>query len=178
MDRFYTGQDAVLMIAPVFFPPLGAYPYLVGWAWFTLTALIFGAAFMLACLTLTRGQRAIASSALLLIWVLPRVLTPAMPQLLDITATVFYPQFSLAPSRHVAATNPLLQFMTQHPAWNMDAPPPAGLVQPILHFSLADIPASFLPPAILLWNRLFFLGLALVLLVVTIYGTQALRRQA
>jgi hypothetical protein len=43
--------------------------------------------------------------------------------------------------------------------------------------SLAGAPPSP-TPAMFLWNRLFFLGLSLVLLVLTIYGTHVLRRHA
>jgi hypothetical protein len=143
----------------------------------TLPAIIFGATFMLACITLTRGQRAIAFIATLLIWVLPLFLTQSIPQLLDITANVFFPQFSLSPPVHVSGTNPFNQFLIQHPVLFQDSPPPANLVQQVMHFSLAEIPPSS-TPTMFIWNRLFFLGLSLVLLVLTIYGTHAMRRHA
>ncbi|MDQ2715333.1 MAG: hypothetical protein M3Z08_10540 [Chloroflexota bacterium] len=167
MDRFYTGSQAFLIFAPAYYPPLGA----------QLTATIFGATFMLACITLTRGQRAIASLAAILIWILPLFLSQAMPQLLDITAAVFFPQFSL--SAHVQATgsDPGHQFLIQHPVLFGDGPPPANLVQQVMHLFLAEIPPSS-TPAMFLWNRLFFLGLSLVLLMLTIYDTHTLRRHA
>lgn len=176
-DRLATGSHGFLIFAPPFYPPLGAQPYLTGWTWLTLTSVIFGATFMLACMTLTRGQRAIAYLVSFFIWVLPLFLTQSIPQLLDITASVFFPQYSLAPASHVSSTDPFAQFVNQHPSWNMDAPPPANLVQPIMHLSLAGIPPSS-TPAMFLWNRLFFLGFSLVLLVLTIYGTHILRRRA
>jgi hypothetical protein len=177
MDHFSTGSHAFLVFAPPFYPPLGAQPYLIGWAWFQLPSIIFGATFILACLTLTRGQRAIASLAVILIWVLPLFLTQSIPQLLDITAAVFFPQFSLAPASHVSGTNPLTQFLIQHPVLFQDGPPPANLVGQVMHLSLAGIPPSS-TPAMFLWNRLFFLSLSLMLLVLTIYGTHVLRRHA
>ncbi|MGB8345651.1 MAG: hypothetical protein WCD86_12265 [Ktedonobacteraceae bacterium] len=177
MDHFYTGSRAFLIFAPVFYPPLGTQPYLIGWAWLALTAIIFGATFMLACITLTRGQHVIASIAVLLIWVLPRFLTQSIPRLLDITASVFYPQFSLAPASHASGADPLTQFLIQHPSLFQNGPPPANLVQQVMHLSLAGIPP--LPtPALFLWNRLFFLGLSLMLLILTIYGTHVMRRHA
>ncbi|WP_149404748.1 ABC transporter permease [Dictyobacter arantiisoli] len=94
IDHFATNSSAILLFAPAYYPPLGAPVYLIGWAWLTLTPVAFGATFMFACMTLTRGQRAIASLAVLLIWVLPMFLTQSMPQLLDITATVFSCLFS------------------------------------------------------------------------------------
>ena len=130
---------------------------------------------MLTCITLTRGQRAIAFIAAFLIWILPLFLTQSIPQLLDITANVFFPDFSLAPATHVSGTDPFRQFVYQHPSWNMDAPPPANLVQSIMHLSLAVIPPPSIPP-MFLWNRLFFLGLSLVLLVLTIYSVHVMRR--
>jgi len=177
MDSFAQGEHAVLLFAPAFYPPLGAQPYLIGWVWLTFPAIIFGATFMLACMTLTRGQRAIAYIISILIWVLPLFLTQSMPQLLDITAAVFFPQFALAPAGHVSGTDPFAQFVNQHPSWNMSAPPPVNLVQPIMHLSLAGTPPSP-TPSLFLWNRLFFLGLSLLLLVLTISGTHLLRRRA
>ena len=174
-DHFATGSHAFLIFAPPFYPPLGVQPYLIGWVWFQLPAITFGATFMLACMTLTRGQHAIASIAAILIWILPLFLTQSIPQLLDITAAVFFPDFSLAPASHVSGTDPRTQFLIQHPSLFQNSPPPANLVQQVMHLSLAGIPPSSTPP-MFLWNRLFFLGLSLVLLVLTIYGTHALRR--
>jgi hypothetical protein len=176
IDHFATNSYAFLLFAPAYYPPLGAQVYLIGWAWLMLTPITFGATFMLACMTLSHGQRAIASLAVLLIWVLPLFLTQSIPQLLDITAA-FFSHFSLAPARHVTSTTPITQFLLQHPVLRQDGPPPANLIQPVMHLSLAEIPPSP-TPAMFLWNRLFFLGLSLLLLVLTIYGTHALRRHA
>lgn len=176
-DHFASGSHGFLLFAPAFYPPLGVQPYLIGWAWFVLPAIIFGATFMLACMTLTRGQRAIAYLVSLLTWVLPLFLTQSIPRLLDITAAVFFPQFSLAPASHVTSTTPLRQFLIQHPILFQNSPPPANLIQPVMHLSLAVIPPSPVP-SLFLWNRLFFLGLSLLLLVLTMYGTHALRRRA
>jgi hypothetical protein len=170
MDRFYNVPHPFLIFAPALYPPLGAQPYLISWTWLTLPSIIFGATFMLACITLTRGQRVIASLATLLIWVLLLFISAYIPDLLDVTATVFYP-------RYAPATDPLTLFMKQHPSWSPIGLPQANLVQQIMHFSLAEIPPSYLPGSFL-WNRLFFLGLSLVLLVLTIYGTHATRRHA
>jgi len=131
----------------------------------------------LASLTLTHGQRVIASIAAIIIWILPLFLTQSIPQLIDITANVFYPQFSLSSPVHVSGTAPLTQFLIQHPSLFQDGPPPANLVGQVMHLSLAVIPPSSTPP-MFLWNRLFFLGLSLLLLVLTIYGTHVLRRHA
>lgn len=180
VDHFPTNSNGFLFFAPAFYPPLGAQPYLIGWAWFVLPAIIFGTTFMLACITLTRGQRAIASLVSLLIWVLPLFLTYSIPQLVDITAVVFFPEFSLAPATLAsrgARTTPLAQFLIQHQVLFQDGPPPANLVQPVMHLSLAVTPPSPIP-SMLLWNRLFFLALSLALLVLTVYGMHTLRRRA
>lgn len=176
-DHFASGSHGFLLFAPAFYPPLGVQPYLIGWAWFVLPAIIFGATFMLACMMLTRGQRAIAYLVSLLTWVLPLFLTQSIPRLLDITAAVFFPQFSLTPASHVTSTTPLRQFLIQHPILFQNSPPPANLIPPVMHLSLAGIPPSPVP-SLFLWNRLFFLGLSLLLLVLTMYGTHALRRRA
>ena len=174
-DHFAPGSQGFLFFSPAFYPPLGAQPYLIGWTWFVLPAIIFGATFMFACMTLTRGQRAIAYLVSLLIWVLPLFLTGSIPHLLDITAAVFFPAFSLAPARPVSDFTPLTQFLMQHPILFQNSPPPANLVQEVMRLSLAVIPPSPIP-SLFLWNRLFFLGLSLLLLMLTIYGTHALRR--
>lgn len=176
-DHFAPGSQGFLLFSPAFYPPLGAQPYLIGWAWFVLPAIIFGATFMLACMTLTRGQRTIAYLVSILIWVLPLFLTRSIPQLLDITAAVFFPDFSLAPARPVTDITPIRQFLIQHPVLFQNSPPPANLVQQVMHLSLAGIPPSPIP-SLFLWNRLFFLGFSLLLLVLTISGTHALRRRA
>ena len=176
IDHVGTGSHAFLLFAPTYYPPLGAQVYLIGWAWLMLTPITFGATFMLACMTLTRGRPAIASLAVLLIWVLPLFLTQSIPELLDITAA-FFSHFSLAPARHVTSTSPIMQFLLQHPVLRQDGLPPVNLIQPVMHLSLAEIPPSP-TPAMFLWNRLFFLGLSLFLLVLTSFGTHALRRRA
>jgi hypothetical protein len=175
-DRFAAGSHAFLLFAPPFYPSLGAQPYLIGWAWLMLTPITFGATFMLACMMLTRGQRVIAYIASMLIWALPLFLVSSIPQLLDITAAVFFPDYSLAPAGPAPIT-PFRLFRLQHPVLLQDGPPPANLVQQVMHLSLAEIPPSP-TPAMFLWNRLFFLGLSLLLLVLTIYGTHVLRRRA
>ncbi len=177
VDQFYADSHGFLIFAPAFYPTLGVQPYLTAWVWLTLPAITFGATFMVACITLTRGQRAIAFIAALLIWILPLFLSQSIPQLLDITAAVFFPDYSLAPASHVSDTTPLRQFLSQHPILFQNGPPPANLVQQAMHLSLAEIPPPS-TPAMFLWNRLFFLGLSLALLVLTIYGTHVLRRHA
>jgi ABC-type transport system involved in multi-copper enzyme maturation permease subunit len=177
LDHFYASSHAFLLFPPAFYPPLGTLPYLIGWVWLVLPAIIFGATFMLAGMTLTGGQRVIAYLAVLLIWVLPRFLAGSMPKLLDITATVFYPQFSLAPASHASGSSPLMQFLLQHPSLFGNGPPPATLVPQVMQLALAETPPSPLP-SLLLWNRFFFLGLSVLLLLLTIFGTQVLRRHA
>jgi hypothetical protein len=141
VDHFLTTSHGFLLFSPAFYPPLGAQPYLIGWAWFVLPAIIFGAAFMFTCTTLTRGKLAIAYLVSLLIWVLPLFLTQSISPLLDITAAVFFPDFSLAPAGPAPAT-PIRQFRIQHPILYQNSPPPANLIQPVMHFSLAGIPPS------------------------------------
>ncbi|GHO48903.1 hypothetical protein [Ktedonospora formicarum] len=115
VDQLPTGTHAFLIFSPLFYAPLGAQPYLIGWVWLVLTPITFGATFVLACMTLTRGQRVIASLAILPIWILPLFLVSSIPQLLDITAAVFFPAYSLAPAGiRVPPSTPIDAFLRQH----------------------------------------------------------------
>lgn len=89
---------------------------------------------------------------------------------------VFFPDYSLAPAGPAPAT-PVRQFLMHHPVLSQNGPPPGNLIQQVMHLSPSAIPPSPIP-SLFLWNRLFFLGLSLLLLVLTIYGTHALRRHA
>lgn len=168
-DQFYNVPQRVLFLSPVIYPSLGSQAYLSGWAWTILVPVIFGATFMLTVITLTHGKRVVAYSATLLIWLIP-LFTANSPDnqsgfIGDITVTSFIPPMNPATDlwfRHL-----------MHPT-NL---PEAQFVQQIMHLSLAAIPPASLVNN-LLWNRLLFLALSLVLLTLTIYGVQHARRHA
>jgi hypothetical protein len=165
-DQFYSVPQQVLFLSPVIYPSLGLRVYLLGWASTMLVPVIFGAAFIFACTTLTRGKRVIAYIATLLVWLIPVFASSLHRGLLfDITATSFIPSSS-------PAVNFWFQHLTgPHPV------PPFQYVQQIMLLSRADVPPASLLNS-LLWNRLFFLGLALALLYLTIVSVQHTRRNA
>lgn len=167
-DQFYNLHQPFLIFPSSDFPPLGPRSYLVGWLYIFLVPVIFGAAFGLATTTLTRGQRILASSGILLIW-LPAVFARAkLPDLLDILTffTDNYqphndPVFTLA----VKATDAL---------WSSRTPDPT-LTQRVIHLVQQNMPPVWLPSNFL-WNRLFFLSLSMVLVGATMYVVGRQRR--
>lgn len=164
-DQFYSVPQRVFFLSPVFYPPLGFQPYVLSWLWLVLVPVIFGATFMFAGITLTHGKRVIAYIATIMAWLIPLFVTASMKSfLLDITATSF-----------ISNVDPAGYFAYQHNLF--DTMPPPQVAQQILHLSLAELPPS-LSPGNLLWNRLFFLGISLILLCMTIFGVQRTRRRA
>ena len=168
-DQFYHVPQQMLVFSPAVYPALGPQPYLLGWAWLMLVPIIFGAAFMLACTTLARGKRVVAYIATLPIWIIPFFMSsPPKNDFFDITGISFIP-FS------DPATTFWFDSMMKNPGLN--GLPTAQYIQQIMSLSRADVPPA---PTIhdLLVNRLFFLGIAVILLGLTIIGTQRMRRNA
>ena len=70
-DQFYHVPQRVFFLSPVIYPSLGPQVYLLGWLWLLLVPMIFGATFMFACITLTRGKRVVAYIVAFLVWLIP-----------------------------------------------------------------------------------------------------------
>ncbi|HLH63776.1 MAG TPA: hypothetical protein VKV20_19020 [Ktedonobacteraceae bacterium] len=167
-DQFYSVPQQVLFLSPVMYPSLGLQVYLLGWVWVMLVPVIFGAAFIFACITLTRGNRVVAYIATLLIWLIP-IFTASLntAAFFDITATSFIP-----------GSSPAIDFWFQYsPGVSPHPIPLSQFIQKIMPLARAGVPPAPLLNN-LLWNRLFFLGLAAVLLYVTILSVQRARRNA
>lgn len=178
MDHFYPwqivnalwGGQSFLFFAPGIYPSLGPQPYLIGWLWLFLVPILFGAAFIFACITLTRGQRVIAYITVILLWlILPLFAHDYIPDLLDITGNSFFFRYSFG------GPSPAQQLLfSSNNTGNRLTP---QLAQRAVQLSLADIPPHSWPNSFL-WNRLLFLALTLVLLGLTTYGVHYMRRHA
>lgn len=169
-DQFYTTQQQVFFFSPVIYPSLGTQVYLLGWLWLLLIPVIFGATFMFACTTLTRGKRVIAYIVTFLVWLIPAYsIQPSGQRFFDVTAASFIPQ-----------SDPAWDFFFQYMVKNHPSPNtrlPAQLVQQIMALLRVDIPPASIINSLLV-NRLFFLGVSIILLCLTIYGVQRIRRSA
>jgi hypothetical protein len=167
-NQLYKVPQRVLFFSPVIYPSLGPQVYLLLGAWLLLVPIIFGAIFMFACTTLTRGKRVVGYIAALLIW-LTLMFTSYPPRgwFFDVTALSFVPNPDQA-----------VDFWFQHDP--VGSPHPISLhqyIQQIMPLARADVPPTSLANG-LLWNRLFFLGISIVLTCLTIYGVQRIRRSA
>lgn len=103
-----------------------------------------------------------------LVWLIPVFASSLNRGLLfDITAMSFIP-----------GSSPAVDFWFQHDPGGSPHPIPLSqFAQQIMLLSRADVPPASLLNG-LLWNRLFFLGLALALLYLTILGVQRARQNA
>jgi ABC-type Na+ efflux pump permease subunit len=155
-DQFYNWQNSPGVFGQALFPPLGPRSYIVIWCWLVIVPTVFGAALVLAGITITRGQRIVAYMCVLVIWITSLIFNN-MPDLLDITTFSIYQRYS--PSNDPA-------FILEG---NSPRHPDAQIAQQVIHLVQANIPPSFLPISFL-WNRLFFLGLALLLILLTVHS--------
>lgn len=169
-DRLFTWGDLPIIIQAEQYPPLGPWPYLVGWTYLLLVPIVFGAAFVLATITLTRGNRIIASSGIILIWLLSALAyLLKLPELLDILASFTY--------NYRPANDPAMQLTLKAEGWPdgpFHAPSPAQ-AQQVVHLVQQNMPPAYLPLDFL-WNRLFFLGLTVALMATTMYIVGRQRR--
>lgn len=164
-DQFYNAPQQVLFLAPVIYPSPGSQVYLLDWLWVLLVPVIFGTTLMLACTTLTQGKRVVAYTATLLVWLIPVfAISSDRASFFDITAMSF-----------TTGANPAANFWFQHHPGGPASLPLSQFVQQIIPLARANVPPAPLL-ASLLWNRLFFLGLTLILLYLTILSVQRARR--
>lgn len=153
------------------YPPLGPAPYLLGWAWLVLPAILFGAALTLAATTWTGGQRVLAALLVAVVWLLP-AFSAAWPALLDLPL-LNQPYDEVGP-----AIDLLEEARRGQPApqLNPDRPfDPYAFLSPDLAARIVAVVRAELPPnfpPVFYANRLTFLGLAaaLVSLTTTLVG--------
>lgn len=165
-DQFYSVPQRVFFLSPAVYPSLGLQVYLLGWSWVMLIPVVFGSAFILACTTLTR-KHIIAYIATILVWLIP-VFTPSL------SGGLF---FDITTVSSTSRSSPAENFWFLHHATGPNPIAPSRFIQQIMLLSRTDVPPASLVNN-LLWSRLFFLGLVLVLLYLTILSVQRVRRNA
>lgn len=156
MDQLDPWRDPPAVLGHLRFPPLGPWPYVSSELLLVVTPLVFGAALVLAITTMTRGGRAMAYGAALALWLLPAFGT-AWPQVLDVSGARFYSMIDSTPAFRLAMTT--INSNTGD-TWSAAA---AGHVMTLVR---ALFPPSL--PAVFVWNRLLFLGLAVLLVAATV----------
>lgn len=158
MDAFDPWRDPppILQMGHAQFPPLGPWPYLSIWLLLMITPVVFGAAWMLAGATWRRGGRIAASVGALLLWILP-AFGIGWPHLFDVSeggASLLFdgtPLFNLA--------NATMRNISHAPwvAWSPSAA--ARIVDAVRTEMPPPVPSTFV------WNRVLFLGAAVLLVV-------------
>jgi len=163
-SAYYWGGGP-LIFGDSFFSPLGPWPYLTGWLSLMIMPLVFGAALVLAAITLMRGQRLVAYGAVLGLWIAP-ILAVGWPEWLDVTA------YKLTAAHGLGAYSP-----ADHLMWTVPhGPHGQAVIARAYHLSLAHLPP--VQPPVFYVNRLVFLGLAAVLVMLTTALVARRRRAA
>lgn len=165
-DQFYSIPSQVLFLSPAIYPPLGFQVYLQDLIWVLLVPVLFGATFMFACTTLTRDKRAIAYIATALIWLIPYFAIHSNGSFIDIGGLSF-----------AVGSTPATIFWFLHHAGSQSSLQMAQFTSQIMPLARAEMPPASLLNT-LLWNRLLFLGLTLILLFLTVLIVQRTRRNA
>lgn len=148
------------------YPPLGPVPYLLGWGWLVLPPLLFGAALTLAAVTLGRGQRVLAATLVLVLWLLP-AFSAAWPTLADL------PLLNQPYGQVDAAVELLAERHRQQPPPRPEPGRPfdpyASLSEDVKAQVVGAVRAGMPPPfpPIFYANRALFLGLAAALIGLT-----------
>jgi hypothetical protein len=149
-DHFDDWRDPPVILGHSHYPPLGPFPFVAAWAWLMLTPVIFGAALMLAGITLARGQRVLAYALALAFWLIPMLLSyGGWPLLLDLTGVRL--------SYELPLNGSLAAFWLS-----------ASANTPAARERIMDLVRSDLPPrmpAEFIASRALFLGLALLLVL-------------
>jgi ABC-type Na+ efflux pump permease subunit len=161
-DHFDTWRDPPAILGHSHYPALGPLPFIAAWAWLIVTPIIFGSALTLAEITLTRGQRALAYTSIILLWVVPMILSSnGWPLLLDLTgARLIY---------EVPPTGGMAAFQLS----SSDHISPA-VREEIMRLVRGDLPPVI--PATFIWSRALFLAMASALVGVTIWAVSRHRR--
>ncbi len=164
MDRFDSWSDPPAVFGHVRFPPLGPTPYVDIWLLLMVIPVIFGAAWMLTTTTFRFGSRIAALTSVLVLWILP-AFGSGWPQLLDVAEGRFNGLFDSGPSSKLAMATAIGVFQDR---WGPSA---GGRVVALVR---AMLPPP-LPP-VFIWNRAFFLGATVLLLVLTTWSVGQRRR--
>jgi len=145
-----------LLVPGANYPPLGPWPYMLSWCWLVVTPLVFAAALTLCSMTLTQGQRVVSNIIVLAIWLVPLLFGGGIPDMLNISGNFLN---STDPAQKLGFT------------FNGASAPSAALAQQVIHLIQTAVPEAHLTATFLL-NRLLFLSLAVLLVIVTIQSLQ------
>jgi ABC-type Na+ efflux pump permease subunit len=162
-DHFDTWRDPPAILGHSHYPALGPLPFVAAWAWLIVTPIVFGSALTLAEITLTRGQRVVAYTSIILLWVVPFLVADnGWPLLLDLTGVGLMYELPLTSNS-----------MTAFQLSSSDHISPA-VREEIMRLIRGDLPPVM--PALFIWSRALFLALAAALVSLTILGVARHRR--
>jgi hypothetical protein len=187
MDRLPRAHSTVPFLGTMEFPPLGAWPYIAGWIWLIVTPVIFGTALALAATTL--GGRIPAAVLILVLWLLPATGTGAY-WLVDVSTQQLTAQHHLNTLDQAAIAREAIHNLPADacsgPHSYIPVPTCFGLYsardghyisvpeQRLMAIIARHLPPPF-PPAFY-WNRALFLGLAPLLLCLSVWLAGRQRR--
>jgi hypothetical protein len=171
MDHF-GWRNPPLVLGHSLYPSLGPWPYVSAWLWLTVVPVVFGVALSLACVTLTRGLRVISSLVAIVLWFGPALFASSYSggplSLLDVAGWSLYGSVTDAVA---ASLPPSLQDI-----FRSGASPTTGIAPQMVQFMTAHLPPEL--PAIFIWNRVFFVALAVLLVLLTVLRVRRQRRGA
>ena len=169
----HTGwRNPPVVLGHSLYPSLGPGPYVSAWLWLTVVPVVFGVALSLACVTLTRGLHVISSLVAIVLWFGPALFASSYSggplSLLDIVGWSLYGSVI---DTIAASLPPSLQEV-----FRSGAIPTPDIAAQMVRFMTAHLPPEL--PAIFIWNRIFFVALAVLLMLLTALYLQAQRRGA
>lgn len=167
MDHFTVLRDPPAVLGHSHYPSLGLWPYVSAWLLLVVVPIVFGAALSLACVTFTGGQRVIASILVVLLWIGPAMLSSAfsgsLATLFDVAGTTLYDSI---------ANMPLPPSLAYY--YLSGATPSPALGAEIVRVVTAHLPPEL--PGVFTWNRILFVALAVLLVLLTARRVRRQRR--
>jgi hypothetical protein len=160
-DRFDSWRNPPAILGHSQYPGIGSAPYLSGWVWLIATPVIFGGAVALAGITLARGQRVLAYTAIVLLWFVPAFISySGWPLLLDLTGVRLEYVLPLPGSEKAFYLS--------------SGPQTPAIRERIMQLVGGDLPPAI--PAMFVWSRVLFLALAALLVVLSVWIVARRRR--
>ena len=160
-DHFDGWRNPPAILGHSLYPGIGPETYLVGWVWLTVTPVIFGGAVALAAITLARGQRVLAYTAIIAVWLVPGFFSyNSWPLILDLTGS---------------RLEYVLPFPGSEKAFYLSSGPETPAIRErVMQLVLGDLPPAI--PAVFVWSRVLFLALAALLVALSVWIVARRRR--
>ena len=169
MDHFTILPVPPAVLGHSHYPSLGPWPYVSAWLILVIVPVVFGAALSLACVTLTHGQRVISSIVVIVLRLGPSMLSSAfsggLATLFDVVGGTLYGSI---------ANIPLPPSLESYYISGATPSPAAGAE--VVRIVVAHLPPEL--PGIFAWNRMLFVALAILLVLLTALRVRAQRRGA